>query len=69
MDKKSKLKELLEKVSDSYPDFVSCGMSEAEESEEFVDKVIAYIEDNPDSSTSDIIKYETEEIFGIKPLA
>ena len=68
MDKKSKFKKLLENAPDSYPDFVSCGMSEADESEVFIDKVTAYIKENPKSTTSDIIKFETEEIFGIKPL-
>ena len=68
-DKKlSDFKKLLENVSDSYEDFVSGGIREAEDSDDFIEKVTNYIKEKPTATTSDIIKYETEEIFGIKPL-
>ena len=59
---------ILENVSDSYEDFVSGGIREAKHSDDFIEKVTNFIKDNPTATTSDIIKYETEEIFGIKPL-
>lgn len=63
------LRECLESVSDSYDDFVEGGIMAANNHTEYAEKLIAYIKENPDSTTSDIIKYETEELLGIKPLA
>lgn len=68
MDKEEKLRQVLENVSDSYPDFVDGGLMESRHYPDYADKIIAFIEANPDATTSDIILYETEEIFGIKPL-
>lgn len=67
MNKLDELKRLLENVPDSYQDFVDAGLSEAENNDEFADKVISYINANPSASTSEIIRFETETIFGIKP--
>lgn len=33
------------------------------------EKLIDYLKNNPDATTSEIIKFETEEIFGIKPIS
>ena len=63
------LKVLLEKVPDSYPDFVEAGLSEAKNYPTFAGKVTEFIESNPNSTTSDIIKFETEYIFGINPIS
>lgn len=68
MNKKEKLRNLLENVSDAYPDFVIGGMIVPDKYEEHTDEFIAFIEANPGATTSDIISYETEKIFGIKPL-
>lgn len=67
-DKLAKFEKLLKGVSDSYDFFVSGSLMEAEDSEEYIDKVTQYIENHPDATTSEIIQFETEEIFGIKPI-
>lgn len=64
-----KLRMLLENVSDSYEDFVEGAMSEAKDDETFAGKVIAFIESHPEATSSDVIRFETEEIFGIKPIS
>ena len=69
MDKYRRLKECLEKVSDTYQDFVIGGLREAKHDSEYADKIIKYVQSHPSAKTSDIIKYETEEIFGIKPVS
>lgn len=69
MDKYNKLKECLENVSDTYTDFIIGGLREAKHDPEYADKIIKFIRDHPDAKTSDIIRYETEEIFGIKPVS
>lgn len=68
MNKLDKLKMLLENINDSYSDFVIGGLREAKSDEKYADMVIAFIESHPNASTSEIIKFETEEIFGIKPI-
>ena len=63
-----KLKKQLECVPDSYSDFVEAGIDLAMESDENYQKLSSYINDNPSALSSDIIRFETEEILGIKPL-
>lgn len=65
----SEFKQLLESIPDSYLDFVNAGLREAQKNDKFITKVATFIKNNPQATTSDIIKYETEEIFGIKPLS
>ena len=69
MNKLDKLKMLLENVSDSYPDFVSTGLQEAKNDEKYMDMLISFIEAHPHALTSEIIKFETEEILHIKPIS
>ena len=66
---KDEVKKLLENVSDTYYDFVEGALIEAEKDESYAEKLIDYLKNNPDATTSEIIKYETEEIFGIKPIS
>lgn len=66
---KDELKKLLENVSDTYYDFVEGALIEAKKDESYAEKLINYLKNNPDATTSEIIKYETEEIFGIKPIS
>ena len=66
---KDELKKLLENVSDTYYDFVKGALIEAKKDESYAEKLIDYLKNNPDATTSEIIKYETEEIFGIKPIS
>ena len=70
MEKKllKELRECLESISDSYDDFVEGGIMTANNHVGYAEKLIAHIRENPDSTTSDIIKYETENLLGIKPL-
>ena len=65
----SKLKKALEKVSDSYPDFVTGSLRVVENNPEKAGKLLAFIEKFPDVGTSEITRFETEKILGIKPLA
>lgn len=67
MDKKSELKALLENVPGSYIDFVHGGLLCAEEHNAY-DKLIKFIKENPDATSSDVIYFETVELDGIKPL-
>lgn len=58
------LKELLTSVPDSYEDFVGAMLSYLKDDEENREKVIAYIKDNPDKKTDDILEY-MDELWGI----
>ena len=49
------LKALLENVSDSYYDFVQGMLLNAKEHYDRIDEIIAYIKDNPEADTSDIL--------------
>lgn len=62
------LKGALENVSDSYPDFVIGGLRLARKYPNYIDKILSFIQSNPTANTSEIIKFETEEILGIKPI-
>lgn len=64
----STLRNELEKVSDSYEDFVDGAIITAKNHKDYAEKLISFIHSNPKATTSDIIKYETEELLGIKPL-
>lgn len=68
MDKYDKFRNLLESVSDSYEDFVEGGLIEAKDNDKYIELITDYINNNPSATTSDIIQFETEEIFGIKPV-
>ncbi len=59
MDKAKRLEELLNNVSDIYPDFVS-GALLSSERRGYVDKLIQLLENNPDITTSEILDKETE---------
>ena len=67
MNKEEKLRSLLENVKDSYSDFVHGGLVTAKNHNAY-DKMISFIENNPDATTSDIVLFDTEEILGIKPV-
>jgi hypothetical protein len=67
MNKEEKLRSLLENVKGSYSDFVYGGLVTARNHNAY-DKMISFIESNPDATTSDIVLFDTEEILGIKPV-
>lgn len=56
----NELRELLENVSDTYTDFVDGMCCTLKNDDENIQKVIAYIKDNPDSKSDDIIEYLDE---------
>lgn len=58
------LKELLENVSDTYYDFVRGMLADAEENIDRLDEIIAYIKDNPEATTSDILGWTLETLYG-----
>ncbi len=65
MNKNSELKDLLEKVCDTYPDFVHGVMLEVrDEGESVADKLIKFIKANPKANSSEITAY-LDEIIGI----
>ena len=64
----SKLKKALEKVSDTYPDFVTGSLRVVDNNPEKAGMLLAFIEKYPDAGTSEITRFETENILGIKPL-
>ena len=68
MTKTEELEMLLKSVKDSYSDFVNGGLMEARDNNRYAEMVIEYIKSHPNASTSDVIKFETEEVFGIKPI-
>ncbi|MBP1549729.1 MAG: hypothetical protein J6A05_06960 [Oscillospiraceae bacterium] len=61
------LRKLLENVSDSYSDFVTCGIRTAKK-HNCIDKLGNYIKNNPTATTSDIIWFESREILKIKTI-
>lgn len=58
------LRTLLEKVSDSYDDFVEGMMVYLKDDPENREKVTEYIQSNPDAKTDDILEY-MDELWGI----
>ena len=57
-----KLERALKSVKDTYPDFVEAGLR--------INglMLLAYVEKYPELTTSDIIVFITEKIYGIKPV-
>ena len=53
------LKQILKKVPDAYPDFVNGMMALLEDEEEITEKIIRYIKNNPNATTSEILEYHT----------
>lgn len=65
MNENSELKALLEKVCDTYPDFVHGVMLVVrDEGENVADKLIKYIKATPKADSSDISEF-LDEIIGI----
>lgn len=65
MTNMDKLELLLSGVSDSYSDFVSRVKICARDNPDRLDDIIQYIKDNPEATTSDILKWIWTEIDGI----
>lgn len=63
MDKK--LRELLENVPNAYDDFV-LGISECCKTDDERQKIIDYINENPDTTTSKVIEYFSDEILATR---
>ena len=61
MSNSESLREMLENISDSYPDFVS-GIMLSMEDDNHVDRLIEFISDNPEADTSAIIAYVDDEL-------
>lgn len=61
MSNSESLREMLENISDSYPDFVS-GIMLSMENDNHVDRLIEFISDNPEADTSAIIAYVDDEL-------
>lgn len=56
---------LLRNVKDGYPDFIDCVIYNAEEDEDVLLDMLDFMRDNPDATSSDIIRY-MDEIQGIE---
>lgn len=63
-----KLERALKSVQDTYPDFVEAGLRIARKNPENGLMLLAYVEKYPELTTSDIIVFITEHIYGIKPV-
>ena len=63
-----KLERALKSVKDTYPDFVEAGLRIARKNPENGHMLLAYVEKYPELTTSDIIVFITEKIYGIKPV-
>lgn len=59
------LKELLENVDGTYYDFVRSVLADVEENMDMLDETVAYIKDNPEVNSSDIIGWLFEAINGV----
>lgn len=66
-EKIDELKKLLESLNDSYDDFVRGLLHSAKKSESIRDKIILYIKDSENVTTSDVIDY-LDELEGIKKM-
>ncbi len=53
------LKKLLKEVPDAYPDFVNGMIAFLEGEEEITEKIIKYMQEHPDATTSEILEYHT----------
>lgn len=62
MDEKEELKTALEEIRDSYSDFVDAILSEAEDYNAY-DELIQFIRSHPDVTSSEVIRYLSEEIW------
>ena len=65
---REELKTILENVPRSYPDFVEGGLDLGDEYPEYPEKLVDFLRSNPDADASDVVKFETEQILGIKPI-
>ncbi len=55
------LEKLLKKVPDTYPDFVSGMLAFLEDDgKEITEKIIKFMQENPDAKTDDVISYHIE---------
>lgn len=52
-----KLKEALSKVADCYDDFIRGSLAQVNGSEKKQEKLLQYLNDNPDAKTDDVIDY------------
>ena len=64
----SNFKKLLESIDRSYPDFVYSCIKNAKKDSSYEKRITEFIKKNSECTPSDVLKFETEEIFGIKPL-
>lgn len=52
-------KAIIKKVPDAYPDFFNGMIAFLEDEEEITEKIIKYINNNPNATTSEILEYHT----------
>ncbi|WP_024857120.1 hypothetical protein [Ruminococcus albus] len=64
----TELKKALENVSDSYEDFVTGSLHMVKNAPDRASMLLAFITKHPEANSSDITKFETEQILGIKPV-
>lgn len=56
------LRELLENVPRSYPDFVRATMEVLEGHEDLMEKLIDYIKENPDSGPGENLRFQIDKL-------
>ena len=61
ISKKEELMILLNRIEDSYPDFVSAIMYYAEKKESRFEKVMDYLSNNPNVLSSDVIEFISDQ--------
>lgn len=64
----TQLKKALENVSDSYEDFVTGSLRIVKNAPDRASMLLAFITKYPEANSSEITKFETEQILGIKPV-
>lgn len=66
MNKKQELERLVRGIPDTYKDFIRGTMQDAEDYNAY-DKLINFIKNTPNVTSSDVVKFITENLYGIRP--
>ncbi|GEM_PF-5355777 len=66
-NKKDKLRKLLERTPKAYNDFINGTLRDADEYNAY-DKLIGFMEENPNATSSDVTYFLTVNILEIKPI-
>lgn len=63
LDEMSELKDLLEKTSDSYEDYVIGILCQARHNEKIEKEIVNFLKENPDATSSQVLEFSNDFLF------